>query len=180
MEFIPTAIPEVLIIEPDVHRDARGFFLETYQEEKYRAGGVLPAFVQDNHSKSVKNTLRGLHAQLKHPQGKLVRVVEGEVFDVAVDIRLDSPSFGCWTGVHLTAENFRQFYIPEGFAHGFCVLSEVAQFQYKCTDFYYPSDEITVLWSDPEIGIEWPVANPLLSEKDQTAPPLSEVREQLI
>jgi dTDP-4-dehydrorhamnose 3,5-epimerase len=170
MKFNPTEIPAVILVEPDVFKDARGFFLESYHEEKYRAGGIQAAFVQDNHSCSVKATLRGLHAQRRHPQGKLVRVIKGEVFDVAVDIRPNSPTFKRWISATLSAENFRQLYIPPGFAHGFCVLSETAEFEYKCTDFYRRDDELAIRWDDPEIGIVWPVKNPILSDKDRGAP----------
>jgi dTDP-4-dehydrorhamnose 3,5-epimerase len=176
VKFNPTDLPGVLLIEPDVHRDERGFFLETYQQSRYAAGGVDESFVQDNHSRSGRGTLRGLHAQLKRPQGKLVRVIEGEVFDVAVDIRRGSPHFGRYFGTLLSAENFLQLYVPPGFAHGFCVTSEVAQFEYKCSDFYDPQDEITISWNDAEIGIPWPVKAPQLSAKDAAAPRLAEVR----
>ena len=179
MQFLRTALPEVIIIEPDVYRDQRGFFLETYQAQKYHDGGVTAVFVQDNHSRSAYGTLRGLHAQRQHPQGKLVRAIEGEIFDVAVDIRQGSPFFGQWVSVLLSAENCRQCYIPPGFAHGFCVLSVSAQVEYKCTTFYDPSDEIGVMWNDPDIGIAWPVSNPLLSTKDQAAAPLCELTPQL-
>jgi dTDP-4-dehydrorhamnose 3,5-epimerase len=175
VKFNPTELPGVVLIEPDVHRDERGFFLETYQQSRYSGGGVDASFVQDNHSRSGRGTLRGLHAQLKRPQGKLVRVIEGEVFDVAVDIRRGSPHFGRYFGALLSADNFLQLYVPAGFAHGFCVTSEIAQFEYKCTDFYDPEDEFAVSWNDPEIGIPWPLANPLLSAKDAAAPRLSEV-----
>ena len=179
MEFKPTAIPEVLLIEPDVHRDPRGFFLETWHERKYAEAGIEGPFVQDNHSQSRRGALRGLHAQRQHPQGKLVRVVEGEVFDVAVDIRRGSPTFGRWVGDRLSGENLRQLWIPKGFAHGFCVLSETVHLEYKCTDFYDASDEITIAWNDPEIGIEWPLPDPTLSAKDAAAPKLAEVLERL-
>ncbi|PYQ01582.1 MAG: dTDP-4-dehydrorhamnose 3,5-epimerase [Acidobacteria bacterium] len=172
MRFTPLALPEVILVEPDVHRDARGFFLETYHAERYRAGGIPGPFVQDNHSRSVRGTLRGLHAQRRRPQGKLVRAVDGEMFDVAVDIRRVSPSFGRWVGVRLSGENFRQLYVPPGFAHGFCVLSGVVNVEYKCTDFYDPGDEIGLVWNDPEVGIEWPVSDPIISEKDRRLPPL--------
>jgi dTDP-4-dehydrorhamnose 3,5-epimerase len=174
VKFNPTDLPGVFLIEPDVHRDDRGFFLETHQQERYAAGGVDARFVQDNHSRSGRGTLRGLHAQLKRPQGKLVRVIEGEVFDVAVDIRRGSPHFGRFASALLSAENFHQFYVPPGFAHGFCVTSEVAQFEYKCTDFYDPTDEIAIAWNDPVIGIPWPLTDPLLSAKDSAAPSLAE------
>jgi dTDP-4-dehydrorhamnose 3,5-epimerase len=172
MRFAPTAIAEVIVVEPDVFRDARGFFLETYHERKYRDGGIEPRFVQDNHSRSLLGTLRGLHAQRTRPQGKLVRVLSGEIFDVAVDIRPRSPTFRRWVGERLSADDHRQLYVPPGFAHGFCVLSDAAEVAYKCTDFYDAADEITILWSDPEIGIVWPVREPLLSERDRNAPPL--------
>jgi dTDP-4-dehydrorhamnose 3,5-epimerase len=179
MRFLETELPGVVLIEPDVHRDARGFFLETFHAQKYAAGGVHGHFVQDNHSHSTKGTLRGLHAQLRRAQGKLVRAVTGEMFDVAVDIRRGSPTFGRWVGATLSGGNFRQLYIPPGFAHGFCVLSEEVDVEYKCTDVYDPQDEITVLWSDPEIGVRWPVAQPILSKRDALAPPLRELLDRL-
>jgi len=183
MNFIPTEIPDVILIEPRIFRDERGFFLETYQREKYAAGGIHADFVQDNHSRSVRGTLRGLHAQLNRPQGKLIRVIEGEIFDVAVDIRRGSPTFGKWVGAWLSAENFHQLYIPMGFVHGFYVTSETAQVQYKCTDYYDPTGEITVLWNDPAIGIRWPDSvwqtPPILSPKDQQGKLLAEMLEGL-
>ena len=179
MRFTPTALPGVLVMEPDVHRDPRGFFLETWHQRKYAEGGVTGPFVQDNHSHSRRGALRGLHAQLQRPQGKLVRVVVGEVFDVAVDIRRGSPTFGRWVSDHLSGENLRQLWIPPGFAHGFCVLSETVHFEYKCTDFYDAADEIAIAWNDPEIGIEWPLADPTLSAKDAAAPRLAEVLDRL-
>jgi dTDP-4-dehydrorhamnose 3,5-epimerase len=169
MKFLATALPGVIIVEPDVFRDPRGFFLETYHAVKYREGGITPTFVQDNHSRSMGGTLRGLHAQCAHPQGKLVRVLRGEVFDVAVDIRRGSPTFLGWVGVTLSAENARQCYIPPGFAHGFCVVSEMVEVEYKCTDFYDPTDELRILWNDPAIGVAWPIRTPILSEKDAAA-----------
>lgn len=175
MKFIPMEVPEVVLIEPDVHQDARGFFLESYHQKKYAEGGIRGPFVQDNHSQSVRGTLRGLHAQRKFPQGKLVRAVMGEMFDVAVDVRRGSPTFGKWVGVVLSAENFRQLYIPPGFVHGFCVLSEHVEVEYKCTDFYTPGDEMTVAWNDPALAIAWPVREPILSKKDAAAPRLAEV-----
>jgi dTDP-4-dehydrorhamnose 3,5-epimerase len=174
-----TRLPGVVIVEPAVHGDGRGFFLETYHQQKYAEAGLRESFVQDNHSHSRARTLRGLHAQLTHPQGKLVRAVKGEMFDVAVDIRVGSPSFGQWVGVALSGENFRQLYIPRGFAHGFCVLSQEVDVEYKCTDFYAPGDEVTIAWNDPEIGIEWPVADPVLSDKDRSAASLAELRARL-
>jgi len=179
MNFIPTELPGVLLIEPDVFKDARGFFLETYHERKYRDGGIPGPFVQDNHSYSARGTLRGLHAQLQRPQGKLVRAVEGEMFDVAVDIRPGSPTFGKWVGFVLSGDNFRQLWIPPGFAHGFCVTSERVHVEYKCTGFYDKADEIAVAWNDPAIGIRWPIDSPTLSGKDAAAPRLAELRERL-
>jgi len=179
VNFRETDLPGVLLIEPDVHRDERGFFLETYHADKYTAGGITARFVQDNHSRSGRGTLRGLHAQLDPGQGKLVRVVDGEIFDVAVDIRVGSPHFGRFAGATLSSENFHQLYIPPGFAHGFCVLSERADVEYKCTAVYRPEGEIAVAWNDPEIGIEWPVSDPILSGRDQTAPRLSELGDAL-
>ncbi len=179
MPFHATSLPGVIRVEPQVFRDERGFFLETYHREKYRQGGILPDFVQDNHSRSVAGTLRGLHAQLNNPQGKLVRAVEGEIWDVAVDIRRGSPTFGRWVGVNLSAENFRQLYVPPGFAHGFCVLSPVAQVEYKCTALYDPTDEIALAWNDPELAIDWPVEAPLLSARDRAALTLAAAAERL-
>ncbi len=154
--FISTGIPGVWIIEPTVFGDERGYFMETYSHKEFAAAGISGPFVQDNQSKSTKGVLRGLHFQKQHPQGKLVRVISGEVFDVAVDCRPNSPTFGKWEGVRLSAQNKRQFYIPQGFAHGFLVLSDEAEFTYKCTDFYAPDDEGGVAWNDPQLGIIWP------------------------
>jgi len=167
LKTTPTELPEILLIQPDVHRDERGFFVETFHAERYRKAGLTKPFVQDNHSRSARGTLRGLHVQIARPQGKLVRVTQGEVFDVAVDIRRGSPNFGRFIGAVLSAEGFEQLWIPEGFAHGFCVLSEFAELQYKCTDVYDPTSELTIAWNDPEIGIRWPTEEPLLSEKDR-------------
>lgn len=175
MKFLPTVLPEVIVVEPDVFKDDRGFFLETWHQEKFREGGLPETFVQDNHSFSVRNVLRGLHAQIRHPQGKLVRAVAGEVFDVAVDIRPGSPTFGQWVGEVLSGENFKQLWIPPGFAHGFCVTSETAHVLYKCTELYRRDDEVSILWNDPDIGIEWPVREPLLSPRDQQARRLQEI-----
>jgi dTDP-4-dehydrorhamnose 3,5-epimerase len=175
VKFVPAGIPGVIIIEPDVHQDRRGFFLETYHAGKYRDGGITEPFVQDNHSRSTGGTVRGLHLQLRHPQGKLIRVIEGEIFDVAVDVRRGSPTFGKWVGVSLSAENFKQAYIPKGFAHGFAVVSDVAQVEYKCTDVYDPSSEIGIAWDDPAIGITWPVSSPILSDRDRRHPRLADV-----
>lgn len=169
MQIITTAIPDVLILEPKVFGDARGFFLESYNQQTFNSlAGISPVFVQDNHSRSAKNVLRGLHYQIKQPQGKLVRVVSGVVFDVAVDLRRASPTFGHWVGVELSGDNHRQFWVPEGFAHGFVVLSEQADFLYKTTDYYAPGYERCIRWDDPEIGIEWPAGiTPTLSAKDE-------------
>ena len=176
MKVIDTEINDAKIIEPKVFGDERGFFLETFQAERYQkmAGIDLP-FIQDNHSRSSKGVLRGLHFQKQRPQGKLVRVVRGEVFDVAVDIRKESPTFGAWSGVILSEENKRQFWVPPGLAHGFVVLSDIADFEYKCTDYYDPSDEGCLIWNDPTVGITWPIENPLLSEKDKAGLLLSEL-----
>ena len=179
MRFLSTELPGVLIIEPDVYRDSRGFFLESYHLQRYRDGGIPLSFVQDNHSHSLRGTIRGLHAQRRRPQGKLLRVIEGKIFDVAVDIRRGSPTFRRWVGIDLSSENFRQCYIPPGFAHGFAVLSSSAQLEYKCTDYYDPTDELGVLWNDPEIGIAWPVENPILSAKDLAAPRLRDLIDRL-
>ncbi|WP_313307536.1 dTDP-4-dehydrorhamnose 3,5-epimerase [Stutzerimonas balearica] len=176
MKVIETSIPEVLIIEPKVFGDERGFFYESFNAAAFEAAtGLKRQFVQDNHSKSRRGVLRGLHYQIRQPQGKLVRVVQGEVFDVAVDLRRSSPSFGRWAGTHLSAENKRQLWIPEGFAHGFMVLSETAEFLYKTTDYYAPEHERSLLWNDPELGIEWPFDEPpQLSAKDIAGKPLSQ------
>jgi dTDP-4-dehydrorhamnose 3,5-epimerase len=168
MNVIPTSIPEVMVIEPKVFGDARGFFYESFNGAVFDAAvGRHVDFVQDNHSRSSKSVLRGLHYQIKHPQGKLVRVVRGAVFDVAVDIRRSSPTFGKWVGVELSEENHRQLWVPEGFAHGFVVLSDMAEFLYKTTDFYAPAHERCILWNDSDLNIEWPIGlEPLLSAKD--------------
>ncbi|AWM59963.1 dTDP-4-dehydrorhamnose 3,5-epimerase [Pseudomonas songnenensis] len=176
MKVIETSIPDVLIIEPRVFGDERGFFYESFNAAAFEAAtGLKRQFVQDNHSKSQRGVLRGLHYQIQQPQGKLVRVVAGEVFDVAVDLRKSSPSFGRWFGTHLSAQNQRQLWIPEGFAHGFVVLSESAEFLYKTTDYYAPEHERSLLWNDPELGIEWPFDEPpQLSAKDQAGKRLSD------
>lgn len=174
-----TSIPGVLLISPKVFADPRGFFVETYHEERYASHGMPAHFVQDNHSQSAKGTLRGLHAQLKRPQAKLVRCIEGSIWDVAVDVRLGSPTFGKWVGAELSAATAMQIYIPEGFVHGFAVLSERAQVEYKCSDVYVADDQFTIRWNDPELGVHWPITDPLLSDKDRTAPLLKDVRGQL-
>ncbi|SFQ26049.1 dTDP-4-dehydrorhamnose 3,5-epimerase [Variovorax sp. 770b2] len=179
MKATPTAIPEVLVIEPKVFGDARGFFYESFNNKAFdEAVGRHVDFVQDNHSRSVKGVLRGLHYQLQQPQGKLVRVVRGAVFDVAVDIRRSSPTFGRWVGVELTEDNHKQLWVPEGFAHGFMVLSESVDFLYKTTDFYAPAHERCILWSDSELAIEWPLdcADPQLSAKDLAGASFREAR----
>jgi dTDP-4-dehydrorhamnose 3,5-epimerase len=176
MNVIATSIPDVLIIEPKVFSDARGFFKETYQAERYAAAGMPSTFVQDNISRSRRGTLRGLHFQLKRPQGKLVQALSGRIFDVAVDLRRNSPSYGKWVGAELSDTNHRQVYIPPGFAHGFCVLSESADLFYKCTDLYFAEHERTLLWNDPAVGIQWPLeAPPILSDKDRRGAALSAV-----
>jgi len=177
MKVIPTEIPDVLIIEPQVYGDDRGFFLESFNQKDFREkAGVNTTFVQDNHSMSLKNVLRGLHYQIPNPQGKLVRVVSGSVFDVAVDARKSSPTFGQWVGCILSAENKRIFWVPEGFAHGFLVLSERAEFLYKTTNYYYPQYEKTILWNDADLGIDWPLDTPpILSPKDQAGQPFKSV-----
>ena len=177
LKFTEKSLPDVVLIEPMVFEDDRGFFMETFHSEKYREIGVPGPFVQDNHSHSRRGTLRGLHYQLKNPQGKLVCAVKGEILDVAVDIRRGSPSFGRWTGNLLSERNKRQLYIPEGFAHGFCVLSETADVIYKCTDLYTPGDEYGVFWADDTIGIDWPIDNPILSEKDLKNPLLADIED---
>ncbi len=179
MKFNLTALEGVILVEPAVHGDARGFFVETYHEQRYVAGGIAERFVQDNHSKSKRGTLRGLHAQLHKPQGKLVRAIEGEIFDVAVDVRRGSPTFGRWVGEILSADNFRQLYVPPGFVHAFCVLSESAQVEYKVTAFYDRDDEYGVIWNDPDIAIDWPIDQPLLSDRDRAAPTLRDIEDRL-
>ena len=167
MKVTPTALDEVLLIEPSVFGDQRGFFMETYQDARYRDAGVACRFVQDNASFSARGVLRGLHLQHPTAQDKLVSVVQGEVFDVAVDLRIGSPRFGQWIGETLSSENKRQLFIPKGFAHGFCVTSETALFTYKCSDYYAPDHELSIRWDDPDIGIDWPMADVSVSEKDK-------------
>ncbi len=178
-KFLATDLPGVLLIEPEVFGDQRGFFFESYHESKYAAGGVLPKFVQDNHSLSAKGILRGLHLQLREPQGKLLRVLEGKVYDVVVDVRRGSPDFGRRFCVELSAENFKQIYVPPGFAHGFCVLSERAQVEYKVTTFYDPGSEVSLLWDDPALGIPWPFKDPVLSKKDAAGKTLAQLSDIL-
>jgi len=177
MNVIKTKLQDCVIIEPKVFGDERGFFLETYQAERYAdLAGITSSFVQDNHSRSSRGVLRGLHFQKTKPQGKLVRVAKGEVYDVAADIRQGSPTFGQWEGVILSEENKTQLWIPPGFAHGFVVLSDTADFEYKCTDYYDPSDEGSILWNDPELNILWPIDNPILSAKDRNAEKLADLK----
>lgn len=178
LKFIETSLPGVILIEPMIFQDDRGFFMETFHSEKYKDIGIAKPFLQDNHSHSRRGTLRGLHYQLKNPQGKLVFAVKGEIFDVAVDIRRGSADFGKWTGNLISAENKRQLYVPEGYAHGFCVLSETADVMYKCTDLYAPGDEYGVYWRDDAIGIQWPLADPILSKKDSEYPMLKNIEDR--
>jgi len=177
---VGTALPGVCLIQPKVFVDARGFFLESYHQAKFADLGITDHFVQDNHSRSIKGTLRGLHYQLHRPQAKLCRVVEGEVLDAVVDIRIGSPCFGKWITVVLSATNHNQMYVPAGFAHGFLVLSESAQFLYRCGDFYDPADERGIVWNDSDINIAWGIADPLLSEKDQHFMPLAKIPRQFL
>ncbi len=179
MNKIPTLLSQLVLVEPDVYRDGRGFFLETYSAKKYPQHNIPAEFVQDNHSKSIKGTLRGLHGQLKNPQGKLVRVIQGEIYDVAVDARPDSETFGKFEGIILNQENFRQLYIPPGFLHGFYVISPTAEIEYKCTTHYDSHDEIGVFWNDPSLQISWPIDQgtiPILSEKDKKLPRFEEIK----
>jgi len=174
MKVVPTELPEVLIIEPRVHGDSRGFFYESFQAARYAGVGINGTFIQDNLSRSVRGTLRGLHFQEPRAQGKLIQVLRGSVFDVAVDVRRGSPTFARWVGIELSETTPRQLWIPPGFAHGFCVLSESADFFYKCTELYAPETERSVAWDDPAIGIRWPLSDPLLSAKDRVAPRLAD------
>jgi dTDP-4-dehydrorhamnose 3,5-epimerase len=179
VNVVPTALGGVCIIEPAVFPDARGFFFESYHAARYAEAGLPQRFLQDNHSRSARDTIRGLHYQLRRPQAKLVRVIAGAAFDVAVDIRRGSPTFGRWVAVELTATNKRQLFIPDGFAHGFCTLAEGTEIEYKCTDYYVADDQRGVCWNDPTIAIAWPVSDPILSEKDRAYLPLSPEREDL-
>lgn len=179
MKVTKTDLPGVLIVEPRVFQDVRGFFLETYHADRYEDAGVRGPFVQDNHSRSLKGTVRGLHLQVRRPQAKLMRAVSGSMLDVAVDVRVGSANFGQWTSALLSGDNFKQLYVPPGFAHGFAVLSDVVDVEYKCSDYYDPADELTVRWNDPAIGIEWPLAEPTLSDRDRSAPLLAELLDRL-
>lgn len=179
MKVVPSPLPGVLIVEPRVFRDERGFFLEVFHAGRFAEQGLPTSFVQDNHSLSRRGTLRGLHVQLPRSQGKLVRCTEGAVYDVAVDIRKGSPTFARWFGLELTAENFLQIWVPPGFAHGFCALSERAQVEYKCTELYDPAGDLSIAWNDPAIGVDWPIASPSLSAKDAAASRLDELSDRL-
>ena len=178
LQCLNSELPGVVRFEPDVFKDDRGFFLETFHQKKYADKGLTHKFVQDNHSHSFRGVLRGLHYQLKHPQGKLIYVVNGEIFDVVVDIRQGSSFFGRWSGLILSAENKRQLFVPEGFAHGFLVLSKTADVIYKCTDFYAPDDEYGIYWADPMLNIRWPITDPILSGKDSTYPNLADIPKE--
>ncbi|TMA36568.1 MAG: dTDP-4-dehydrorhamnose 3,5-epimerase [Deltaproteobacteria bacterium] len=180
MRFVETAIPGVVLVEPQVYRDDRGFLLETFSVEKYRAGGIDAVFVQDNHSHSKRGTLRGLHAQNPNAQGKLLRVVAGEIFDVVVEARRGSPIYGHFVTAVLSADNFKQIYVPPGLLHGFVVTSESAQVEYKCTAYYRPDAEFSVAWNDPDLAIPWPIDAPALSPKDAAAPRLRDVQNRLL
>ena len=179
MTIVGTPLPGVKVVHPVVHRDERGFFLETYHAGRYAELGLPATFVQDNHSRSARGTLRGLHMQLASPQAKLVRVIAGEIFDVAVDTRVGSPTFGKWFGTLLSDQNFAQMFVPEGFAHGFAVVSDVAEVEYKCSTFYDADDEVAIRFDDPAIGVQWPVTSPTLSRRDASAAPLADFRERL-
>ena len=177
MEFIQTKVPDVILIKPKVFEDQRGLFMEYYHVEKFKLAGIDSLFVQDNHAKSIQNTLRGLHFQIKYPQGKLLRCLKGKVFDVAVDLRKDSSYYGQWVGEELSEDNKFQLFIPAGFAHGYYVLSETAEIAYKCSAIYHPEDEQGLRWDDPDIAIDWPGKDPILSEKDRQLPFLKDINE---
>ena len=179
MQFIPTKIPDVILVEVTKFGDHRGFFMETYHAEKFSTAGISATFIQDNHASSQKNILRGLHYQLKFPQGKLIRCIQGEILDIVVDIRRSSSTFGEWVGEILSSENAKQLYVPPGFAHGYVVRSEQAEVEYKCTELYYPEDDYGILWNDPEIGIDWGIESPILSEKDKQQPLLKNMKDKL-
>ncbi|MDM8538098.1 dTDP-4-dehydrorhamnose 3,5-epimerase [Desulfobacterales bacterium HSG17] len=178
INVVNTSLPGVLLIETTAYTDERGFFMETYSQRKYKQAGIDACFVQDNCSQSQRGTLRGLHYQLQHPQGKLIYVTNGEIFDIVVDIRFGSPTFGKWYGSHLSSQNHHQLYIPQGFAHGFYVLSDIAEVTYKCTDFYTPGDEYGIFWADPDIDVKWLMERPILSEKDAILPELRKVPKE--
>jgi dTDP-4-dehydrorhamnose 3,5-epimerase len=179
MRFVATSIPGLVVVEADVHRDERGFFLETFHAARYASAGIPAVFAQDNHSSSVRGTIRGLHLQKRKPQGKLVRVVAGAIWDVAVDVRRDSPTLGRWAAEELTADNFKQLYVPPGCAHGFCVLSDTADVLYRCTELYDATDELGIAYNDPALAIPWPVSDPILSSRDRQHPPFHEVLAHL-
>jgi dTDP-4-dehydrorhamnose 3,5-epimerase len=180
LQRVETSLPDVWELQPKVFHDARGFFIETYNQSRFTENGILESFVQDNHSHSMKRTLRGLHYQLRHAQAKICRVIEGEALDVAVDIRLGSPTFGKWASVLLSAEKQNQIYIPAGFAHGFVAQTDSVQFLYKCSDFYNPDDEHGIIWNDPDLAISWGFSNPLISEKDAKYPPLASMKPEFL
>jgi dTDP-4-dehydrorhamnose 3,5-epimerase len=180
MKITSCKIPDVLLIEPEVFKDQRGFFFESYNQRLYQSQGIKPTFVQDNHSRSIRNTLRGLHYQINPGQDKLVRVILGEVYDVAVDIRFNSPTFGEWVGIYLSGDNKKQLFIPRGFAHGFCVMSDVAEFEYKCSEYYSARDERGISWNDPDLKIDWPVKDPIISEKDKNNPMFKDIEKDFI
>jgi dTDP-4-dehydrorhamnose 3,5-epimerase len=179
MKFVETSLAGVLVVEPEIFVDQRGFFFEAYNRRKFAEHGLTAEFVQDNHSRSICGTIRGLHLQRRRPQTKLVRALHGTIFDVIVDVTRNSASFGRWISLELSAENRRMCFIPAGYAHGFCVVSDYAEVEYKCSGFYDPSDELTIAWNDPDLGITWPVTEPILSRKDAQAPGLSKVLELL-
>ena len=179
MQFLTTLIPDVILVEVPKFGDHRGFFMETYQAKKFNDAGIAVKFIQDNHTFSQKNIIRGLHYQLKFPQGKLIRCIQGEILDIAVDIRKSSSTFGKWVGEILSSKNARQLYVPPGFAHGYVVYSDHAEVEYKCTDIYHPEDDYGILWNDPKMGIEWGVEHPILSGKDKQQPLLKDVKEKL-
>ncbi len=179
MKFLQAALQGVLVVEPQVHRDARGAFFEWFHADRYREAGIAETFVQINQSISLRGTLRGLHAQWRRPQAKLIRVLEGAVWDVVVDIRRGSPAFGRWAGIEVSAENARQVFVPRGYAHGFAVLGERAAVEYACSDYYDPGCELAIAWNDPQIGVSWPLDRPILSERDARAPRLAEVTDRL-
>jgi dTDP-4-dehydrorhamnose 3,5-epimerase len=179
MKFLSIPLAGLFVIEPEIFNDGRGYFFEVYHSVKFSAAGITEPFVQDNHSRSTRGTLRGLHFQTRHPQGKLIRALQGEIFDVAVDLRPDSPTFKLWYGINLSSGNHRQLYVPVGFAHGFCVLSESAEIEYKCTDIYDPEYQVDLIWNDPDISVKWPISDPVLSAKDQKGKKFKEIEPEL-